>query len=65
MNENKPNFLSCERLWTDPFTSVDEFPSIYNNDKQGLKVKVDSDKNVNDSWNGLKSNEHCRKQTKH
>lgn len=60
MNKNKPEALSCERCWTDPFTSVVEFPS--NNDKKGKKVKIDSDKNVNNSLNGLNSNEHCRKQ---
>lgn len=61
MNKNKPDALFCKRCWTDPFTSVVGLPS--NNDKKkGKKVEVDSDKNVNDSWNGLKSNGHCRKQ---
>lgn len=44
MNKNKPVALSCERCWTDPFTSVVGFSS--SNDKKGKKVKIDSDKNV-------------------
>lgn len=47
MNKNKPEALSCERCWTDPFTSVVGLPS--NNDKKGKKVEIDSDKNVNNS----------------
>lgn len=60
MNKNKPDALFCKRCWTDPFTSVVGLPS--NNSEKGKKVEIDLDKNVNDSWNWLTRNEHCRKQ---
>lgn len=60
MNKNKLDVLFCKWCWMDLFISVVGF--LFNNDKKkGKKVEVDLDKNVNDSWNGLKSNGYCRK----